>query len=170
MFFYRTKEYSAALLDANKCVEIDPQWTKGFSRKGDALYALGRFTDAYNAYNSALRINPNDSTISSKRDQAQQAISNASASSGSSRAPRSTSLLATIQNYLRFVVVLSSILFLLPLGRMRITFYRGVIYSALLNYMLLLYQSHGFPKFNTAFLQSVMVDPTAMYGLYIVLI
>jgi len=103
----RSKEYAAALLDANKCIEIDPQWTKGFSRKGDALFALGKYTDAYNAYNSALRINPNDSTLNSKRDQAQQAISNAAASSGSSRSSRSsTSIQGTIQNYLRFAVVL----------------------------------------------------------------
>ena len=38
------------LNDANKCIEIDPKFAKGYSRKGKALFDSFQTNDAENAY------------------------------------------------------------------------------------------------------------------------
>jgi stress-induced-phosphoprotein 1 len=35
------KEFNKALEDANVCVRLSPQWSKGYGRKGAALHGLG---------------------------------------------------------------------------------------------------------------------------------
>ena len=52
IFNYRIQKFQLALDDANKCLELDSNWIKGITRKGDALFSLKKFTDAHNAYNS----------------------------------------------------------------------------------------------------------------------
>ena len=49
-------DYDAALTDADKTVAIKPDWVKGYSRKGAALYGLKRYDDACDAYNKGLEI------------------------------------------------------------------------------------------------------------------
>jgi len=49
-------DYDAALTDAEKTVAIKPDWVKGYSRKGAALYGLKRYDDACDAYNKGLEI------------------------------------------------------------------------------------------------------------------
>lgn len=73
-----------ALLDSEKCVSIDGNWSKGYVRKGDALLSLKKYTDAYNAYNSAARISPNDQSIKDKCEQAIRLMSSSSSSNSSS--------------------------------------------------------------------------------------
>ena len=34
---YQLKQYDEALADANKCIEIQPDWSKGYQRKAMAL-------------------------------------------------------------------------------------------------------------------------------------
>jgi len=40
--YSKLKEYPSALADACKCVQIRPQWAKGFLRKAAALEGLSR--------------------------------------------------------------------------------------------------------------------------------
>lgn len=167
--YLKLKKNAAALLDGNKCVEINPQWSKGLIRKGDALYALSRYTDAYNAYNSAARIDPNDQSTASKLAQAERAIRD-SASSSSSSSTRSTPSrssgnfsLQRFQNYFRLIVVLGVFLYLLPFGKLSFTFYRTAVISAAASYIITLYGLYGLPKFNMEYAQRLMADPTTMY-------
>jgi len=39
--YLKLKQNASALADADQCVELDPNWVKGITRKGDALYAQG---------------------------------------------------------------------------------------------------------------------------------
>ena len=81
--YLKLKQNSQALSDANKCIELDQKWTKGYARKGDVLYAEKKYADAYNAYNSGLRVDSKDAVLTQKADQAMNAIaSQASAASG----------------------------------------------------------------------------------------
>ena len=41
---------SKALWDAAKCVELAPDWSKGYNRLGAAQHGLGRFDDAIDSY------------------------------------------------------------------------------------------------------------------------
>lgn len=37
-------------MDAERCVEVNPSWAKGYSRMGTALFRLGRHDKAAAAY------------------------------------------------------------------------------------------------------------------------
>lgn len=49
-----------ALMDAIACLEMNPEFCKGYSRKGAALYALKKYDDAMNAYEQGLAKFPNN--------------------------------------------------------------------------------------------------------------
>lgn len=53
----------AALADAEKCVEINPKWSKGYGRKGAALFALRRFDEAIDIYRSGLEVEPGNNAL-----------------------------------------------------------------------------------------------------------
>mmetsp|Transcript_22260 Transcript_22260/g.28477 ORF Transcript_22260/g.28477 Transcript_22260/m.28477 type:complete len:368 (+) Transcript_22260:151-1254(+) len=42
-----------ALADAEKCIELNPSWGKGYARKGEVLEAMQEFTKAQEAYRKA---------------------------------------------------------------------------------------------------------------------
>lgn len=52
-----------ALADGEKCIEISPQWAKGYSRKGAALHSLKRYPDAVSAYEAGLKVAPTDAGL-----------------------------------------------------------------------------------------------------------
>lgn len=47
-----------ALQDADKCLEVDRKWVKGYYRKGCALMALGEWGAAWDAFNGGLELEP----------------------------------------------------------------------------------------------------------------
>jgi len=57
------KEYGKALEDANKTIEVKPDWGKGYSRKGAALCYLGRLAEAKAAYVEGLKHEPGNEQI-----------------------------------------------------------------------------------------------------------
>jgi hypothetical protein len=81
----KVKQNALALVDANKCIEIDDKWTKGYMRKGDALYADQKLTDAYNAYNAGLRVDGKDELLMKKSEQVMNVIAGQSAGTSSGR-------------------------------------------------------------------------------------
>ena len=52
------KKWEEALADANKCIEMNESWGKGYGRKGAALHGMGRFDDAIAAYEMGLKAEP----------------------------------------------------------------------------------------------------------------
>ena len=50
-------EKKLALEDAERCVEVKPDWYKGYGRLGAALYAFGKLDDAIAAYKKGLALN-----------------------------------------------------------------------------------------------------------------
>ncbi|ORX50065.1 chaperone activator Sti1 [Piromyces finnis] len=55
--------YQKALEDAEQTIKIKSDWPKGYSRKGAALYGLGRLDEAADAYNEGLKIDPNNALL-----------------------------------------------------------------------------------------------------------
>ncbi|GMM29576.1 Hsp90 cochaperone [Martiniozyma asiatica (nom. inval.)] len=51
-------KYLDALKDAEKCVQINPSWAKGYNRVAAAEFGLGDFDEAKKAYEEALRLDP----------------------------------------------------------------------------------------------------------------
>mmetsp|Transcript_5198 Transcript_5198/g.10757 ORF Transcript_5198/g.10757 Transcript_5198/m.10757 type:complete len:558 (+) Transcript_5198:66-1739(+) len=52
-----------ALEDANSCIALNPEFSKGYSRKGAALHALKRYNDSTAAYNEGLAKFPADAAL-----------------------------------------------------------------------------------------------------------
>lgn len=52
-----------ALKDAEKCIELRPDWWKGYSRKGAAEHALLRFDAARATYNEGLKLDPDNASL-----------------------------------------------------------------------------------------------------------
>ncbi|KAJ1884060.1 Small glutamine-rich tetratricopeptide repeat-containing protein 2 [Kickxella alabastrina] len=56
-------DHEEAVEDANKALEIDPKYSKGFSRLGRALFGLGRFKEAAEAYENGLELDPQNAVM-----------------------------------------------------------------------------------------------------------
>ncbi|KAG7096593.1 hypothetical protein E1B28_004012 [Marasmius oreades] len=50
------KVWTSALKDAEQCIEVNPQWSKGYARKGAALHGARKYDEAIEAYNAGLKI------------------------------------------------------------------------------------------------------------------
>lgn len=57
--------FSDALSDAKRTVEINPRWAKGYSRLGASYVGLGNFKEAVQAYEKGLEIDPNNEPLKS---------------------------------------------------------------------------------------------------------
>ena len=123
----KLNKFKEAIDDASKCVELDSNWAKGYTRKGDALYSSCKYTDSFNAYNSAKRLSPTDQSLLDKCELAMKAIrieadkaagsSNRESSSASAPTIIPGGLMGQIVIKGRYLVIACAILYLLPFGR-----------------------------------------------------
>ncbi|XP_015755225.1 PREDICTED: hsp70-Hsp90 organizing protein 3-like [Acropora digitifera] len=68
--YAKDKNYEKALADARKCVELKPDWGKGYSRLGAALSFLGRHAEAERAYTKGLQLDPTNEQLKSGLEEA----------------------------------------------------------------------------------------------------
>ncbi|XP_046663627.1 stress-induced-phosphoprotein 1 [Homalodisca vitripennis] len=61
--YAKAGSYQKALEDAEKTVQLKPDWAKGYSRKGSALAYLGRFEESVKAYEEGLKYDPNNAQM-----------------------------------------------------------------------------------------------------------
>ena len=48
--YLKIKFYDKALQDADKCIELKPDWFEGYQRKGNILHVMGKHVEALIAY------------------------------------------------------------------------------------------------------------------------
>ena len=48
--FYQLKQYDNAMADANQCIALQPDWSKGYQRKAMTLQATGKLDEAIEQY------------------------------------------------------------------------------------------------------------------------
>ncbi|KAL6704693.1 Hsp90 cochaperone [Coniothyrium glycines] len=68
------KDWSKALEDANKVTEIKPDWAKGWGRKGTALHGEGDLVGANDAFEQALKLDPNNAQAKSGLEAVKRAM------------------------------------------------------------------------------------------------
>jgi tetratricopeptide (TPR) repeat protein len=56
--YAQIQKFNEALADANRAIELDPNWSRGYGRKGVALFFLGRYKEAAEAYAAGLKVEP----------------------------------------------------------------------------------------------------------------
>ncbi|KAF8506882.1 putative stress-induced protein STI1 [Russula emetica] len=56
-------DHLTAAIDAEKVLEIDPKFTKGYSRLGHARYSIGDYAAAADAYRRGLELEPNNAAM-----------------------------------------------------------------------------------------------------------
>lgn len=61
--YAKGNQYDLALKDAEKAIEIKPDWSKAYSRKGTSLAYLGRLDEAIETYEKGLQIDPNNAQL-----------------------------------------------------------------------------------------------------------
>ncbi|VEU24204.1 DEKNAAC105427 [Brettanomyces naardenensis] len=61
-------EYADALKDAEECVKINPTWAKGYNRVGAAYLGENKTTEAREAYEKALELDPSNKMAQSGLD------------------------------------------------------------------------------------------------------
>ncbi|KDP40222.1 hypothetical protein JCGZ_02220 [Jatropha curcas] len=64
--FLQLVKLSKALADAETTITLNPQWEKGYFRKGCVLEAMERYDDALAAFQTALQYNPQSTEVSRK--------------------------------------------------------------------------------------------------------
>lgn len=76
------KKYDEALADAEKCIEMNPSWGKGYGRKGAAMHGLANYDGAIAAYEKGLQIEPGLSMLVKGLEDAKAAASSADKGGG----------------------------------------------------------------------------------------
>jgi len=62
--YFKMKKWDKSLRDANKAIKCDPNWAKGYYRKGMVLMELENFKDALPALDKAQKLKPNNDSFS----------------------------------------------------------------------------------------------------------
>ncbi|CAG8788080.1 28032_t:CDS:2, partial [Racocetra persica] len=77
-------EHDKAIEDAMKSSQLDPSYSKAYSRLGHAYFSVGKYREAADAYEKGLSLDPNNSTMKTSLATAQQKANELS-NQGSSR-------------------------------------------------------------------------------------
>jgi stress-induced-phosphoprotein 1 len=56
-------EFEAALEDAQQSVVLRPDYVRGYKRKGLALFKMGRYAEAAEAYSTGLKLDPSNAEL-----------------------------------------------------------------------------------------------------------
>lgn len=67
-------DYENALKDAEKAIELKPDWPRGYSRRATALHFLGRLEEAREGYKKALEMDPANSVLKDSLAQVEAAL------------------------------------------------------------------------------------------------
>lgn len=62
--------YAEALKDGNRCIQLRPDWARGYGRKGLAEFCLGDFGAAADSYRKGLNLSPTDPSLQEGLNQA----------------------------------------------------------------------------------------------------
>jgi len=72
--YVKLKKFDLALADGDKCVELKPEWGKGYTRQGSALFMKGEYAKAVSVYATGLARDPTNKILTQGLQNAQKAL------------------------------------------------------------------------------------------------
>lgn len=69
MAYSNLSMYGKSLEDAEKCIEIKPDWGKGYHRKAAALHGIGDLEGAASTYEEGMKVDPSNAAMKKGYDQ-----------------------------------------------------------------------------------------------------
>jgi len=147
--YIKMGKHKEALSDANKCVQLNESWAKGYGRKGAALFGLKRYSGAMEAYRAALRFDPNSSLYKNEVESCKRSQQGKSTPSASTQWISSAMLHAIfyVQCIGHIILILSAIMSQLPTAGAQSAYQRTLLLAAILQ-AIIVSQRHGLPKFQ----------------------
>jgi len=70
----KIENFGSAILDAQKAVDLDPKYVKGYYRLGAAKLALGKYKEALGYFRQVVKIVPNDKDARMKLDECEKTV------------------------------------------------------------------------------------------------
>ncbi|EDW85267.1 uncharacterized protein Dwil_GK18373 [Drosophila willistoni] len=80
--YAKAKKFAEALEDAEKTIELNPSWPKGYSRKGAAAAGLHDYMKAFEAFNEGLKYDPQNAILLQGRQEITASVLNFMQSQG----------------------------------------------------------------------------------------
>ncbi|KAL3893024.1 MAG: hypothetical protein SGPRY_014550 [Prymnesium sp.] len=106
--YARLGQFTPALLDANKAIELKPDWFKGHSRRAAAYMGLRSWRPALAAFEEGLRLEPNNAYMLEESARIKKLLEGGNAPSSSTPASNGRS---SINNKMHGVLSLNVLLF-----------------------------------------------------------
>lgn len=72
--YMKLNEHEKALEDGKMCVTLKPEWGKGYSRQGSALFMMAKYGEAVAIYAQGLAVDPADNLLTQGLQQAQKKL------------------------------------------------------------------------------------------------
>lgn len=72
--YAKAGQYENALKDADETIALNPQWPKGYSRKGSALSYMQKYMEAFEVYQKGLEIDPNNAALQQGQAEIRNAV------------------------------------------------------------------------------------------------
>ena len=145
------EEYKSALLDANKCIDLKPDWAKGHSRRGAAYVGLKNWRAAIGAYEAGLELDPASANMKEELALLQAKLGGGNATMPNNGQPAAatppaaaTGFLGRMGPRLNVLLLLSSFFYVVPLlgPRRAKVCYRVACGTALLLYASSIFARH----------------------------
>jgi len=99
--YIKLMEFSFALKDVEKCLELDPQFVKAYYRKGNCHHAMKEYHKALKAYDEGLKIDPNNKDCLEGKQKTMMAIQMSAHSKGDEEQVRHAMADPEIQSLMR---------------------------------------------------------------------
>ncbi|KAI9912988.1 hypothetical protein PsorP6_006771 [Peronosclerospora sorghi] len=160
-----------ALQDAEQCIALKPSWPKGYSRRGSALFSLGRYPEARQAYKDGLNFDKaNEGLLEGLRaveaKLLTQRVDSSSAPVNSMRSflfGNKRNMFQVYQFVLRSLMLFCFVNYWTPVLLSSYAAYSNFFKLAMVNYVSYLAFTHGLPKWSTAYAQRLLDPATQMF-------
>lgn len=148
------QRFQEALGDAEECISNKRTWPRGYGRKGDALWGLGKFDEAIASYKEADTWDTSGGSYAQKAKDC-EAAKNTPRAAGV--APETARRLSIAEMVLNMITIALLVAYMLPMTSSPSYFYHLLKVAAVRHFILLI-QKHGPIQLNKEYATRALLD------------